>query len=747
MINKQSPTENSNVNAELSQSENKTKDLQNTLLNNAYRLEKLIGQGGMSVIYEATQLTLNRQVAVKLLLPQIQASEEFKQRFLREARIVSGLNHPNLVNIYDFGETDEGLLYLVMEKLNGLTLQEFVPKGGLNLEDICQFISGMCNGIAAAHKVPIVHRDLKPGNIFIAEVSGGSRVVKILDFGISKILDEVDQFQTRTGYMVGTPGYSAPEQMLGLEDVDTRTDIYSMGAVLYYMVSGERRNDSSVEALLGKVSATDTQSESIELNDENVRRLLPVVKKAMQAKPADRFETIELFALSVQQCSSQSGDDKTLLSPSYSLRKDVESLDDDKTRISQVVPVKKSSVSWLKIPIALLFLVGAPLAYAWFTNLSIPTLNTPGVGFSKIKIGMSAPFSGPSKELGRAMKLGMETYFSSVNSTLAGVLGRKIELVALDDRYEPDEAIKNAKRLVEQENVFALVGNVGTPTTRVILPYLTQKQTVLYGAFTGADIVRLEPPNRFVFNYRASYAQETAAIVKYLIESNQAAANKIAVFAQQDSFGDAGFRGVVHYLKSKGIHEQDILRVGYERNKMNVQHATQRILENQEKVDAVVAIATYGPSAEFTKILRDNNLNIPIANVSFVGSEALWGEFERLGPHYAEGIIVTQVVPHFNQNSSLVLEYRDALKKYYPNEKPNFVSLEGYIAAKIFTMGLQKSGWMITRDKLINTFEQFSNIDIGFGESIHYGPSNHQASNKVWATRLNQNGEYEVLDL
>ena len=166
-----------------------------------------------------------------------------------------------------------------------------------------------------------------------------------------------------------------------------------------------------------------------------------------------------------------------------------------------------------------------------------------GVTDSEIRFGISAALSGPTKELGQNMNRGIVAAFNVANAN-GGVHGRQLRLIAADDGYEPARAAETMKQLYEKDQVFGVVGNVGTPTAVVALPYALERKMLFFGAFTGAGLLRNDPPDRYVFNYRASYAEETAATVHYLVKVRRLKTNEIAVFAQQDAYGDSGFVGV-----------------------------------------------------------------------------------------------------------------------------------------------------------------------------------------------------------
>jgi ABC-type branched-subunit amino acid transport system substrate-binding protein len=385
------------------------------------------------------------------------------------------------------------------------------------------------------------------------------------------------------------------------------------------------------------------------------------------------------------------------------------------------------------------------LAATSSSNSSGAVPAVPGGVPSEIVLGMSAPFNGPSRELGRSMQIGLNAYFEDVNAR-GGIAGRKIRLVALDDGYEPDRALANMTELVDKHKVFAFVGNVGTPTAERTVPFALEKQMLFFGPFTGAKLVRKDPPDRFVFNYRASYEEETAAILKYLVEIKKIRPDQVAVFAQQDAYGDSGFGGVVKMLRKLNGDPDKLLRVGYVRNTVDVADAVKKIVAAPD-LKAVIMVPTYRPAARFIQSVKDAGKNLIFASVSFVGAAPLADELSQLGPKYGEGVIVTEVVPHPDAHASAVLKYRELLAKYYPSEKPSFSSLEGYIDAMIFVHALELAGEKLTTDSVITALESIHGLDLGIGVPISFGPSDHQASHKVWGTVLGADGQYQVLDL
>jgi ABC-type branched-subunit amino acid transport system substrate-binding protein len=378
-----------------------------------------------------------------------------------------------------------------------------------------------------------------------------------------------------------------------------------------------------------------------------------------------------------------------------------------------------------------------------------------GVTDSEIRFGISAPLTGPAKELGQNMKLGIETAFNAANAK-GGVYGRQLRLIAVDDGYEPTRTAVAMKELYERDQVFGLVGNVGTPTAAVALPYVLDRKMLFFGAFTGAGLLRNDPPDRYVFNYRASYAEETAAVVNYLVKVKGLLPEQIAVFAQQDAYGDAGFAGVEKAIRSlRGGNESPILRLNYQRNTVDVDDAVaqlqQRNAQLQQKrripIRAVIMVPTYRAAAKFIEKTRNLYPDMIYTSVSFVGSTALADELMLLGKRYATGVIVTQVVPAVDGHSSLVLDYKSALAKYFPGEASDYVSLEGYVDASVLIAALQRNGAQLDTEKLVGTLENLRDLDIGLGTPVIFSRSDHQGVHKVWGTQLDETGHYRPIDL
>jgi serine/threonine protein kinase len=234
---------------------------------------EMVGQGGMGVVYKAIQKNLGRTVALKVLSPQLSTDPEFVQRFTREAKALAQLNHPNIVAIHDSGIHD-GVPYLVMEYVEGRSLRQLLAAGELSAPQALELVPQICDALYYAHARGVVHRDIKPENILV-DTAGR---VKIADYGLAKIAS-IDQPRiTRSNLAMGTPHYMAPEQIERTSEVDHRADIYSLGVVIYEMLTGELP--------LGRFKPP---SERADID----RRLDRVVLKSLEKEPADRYQSAE----------------------------------------------------------------------------------------------------------------------------------------------------------------------------------------------------------------------------------------------------------------------------------------------------------------------------------------------------------------------------------------------------------------------------------------------------------------------
>jgi ABC-type branched-subunit amino acid transport system substrate-binding protein len=350
-----------------------------------------------------------------------------------------------------------------------------------------------------------------------------------------------------------------------------------------------------------------------------------------------------------------------------------------------------------------------------------------GVSDREIVLGQSVALTGPAQELGKDMRLGASLYFNLVNSK-GGVNGRKIVLKTLDDGYESARAAENTRRLINQDQVFALFGYVGTPTSAASMPIFTEARVPFVGPFTGAELLRT-PVNRYVFNVRASYYDETEAIVQHLTAMS---IDRIAVFYQNDAYGQAGLAGVERALKKRKL--DIVVKATVERNTVDVAKAVATI--NAAKPQAVIMISAYKSCAAYIRETKAAGATPTFWNVSFVGSKALAKELDKEG----RGVQISQVVPFPWDSSVLVVkEYQKLLAQ--ANGEPGFGSLEGFIAAKVMVEGLRRAGKNLTRDSFIRAMESLDPYDAG-GFKVSYGPDNHSGSKFVDLTIISRDQRF-----
>ena len=326
---------------------------------------------------------------------------------------------------------------------------------------------------------------------------------------------------------------------------------------------------------------------------------------------------------------------------------------------------------------------------------------------AEIRVGMTTPLSGSLQAVGKNVLAGIAAYFNKINLE-GGINGQQIHLIVEDDGYEPRLAAPNMRRLIEKHNVVAVIGNVGTPTAIVTVPIAIEKGVPFIGAITGAPLLRKTPPNRYVFNYRASYSEEVANMVNGLLKAG-IKPKEIALFTQRDGYGDAGYEGMISALKNNGYLDTHSIAHGrYTRNSLMA--------------------GGYAPSAKFIKLAKQDLPECLFLNLSFVGSIALLNELEN----ETDNVIITEVVPSFNSELQVAQEYRNDLKKFIPDAELSFISFEGYIIAKIFTEALKAIPGEISRESLVDSLHKLNDLNIGLGLNISYSKENHQAIHKIW---------------
>lgn len=344
----------------------------------------------------------------------------------------------------------------------------------------------------------------------------------------------------------------------------------------------------------------------------------------------------------------------------------------------------------------------------------------------KIILGQSAAFTGPAAQLGIQFYKGAKVYFDQVNAQ-GGVGKRLIEIRILDDGYEPDRCAENTRKLIA-DDVFALFGYIGTPTSVVALPQASKAKVPFIAPFTGAMALR-DPFNKYAFHVRASYNDETGLIVKQMTNLGL---KKIAVFYQNDAYGKAGLDGVTLALTGLGL--KPVAQATVERNSVDVANAVKTLVAAGP--DAIIQISAYKSCAAFIREAKKSGYGGTYYNVSFVGTQALADELGKEGA----GVVVSQVMPSpYNAARPIAREFVEAVKAAGKDAQANFSSMEGYVAAKLFVEGLRRAGAKANRESLITGLESIGSQSLG-GFLAAFSPSDHVASHFVELSMLTGDG-------
>lgn len=372
-------------------------------------------------------------------------------------------------------------------------------------------------------------------------------------------------------------------------------------------------------------------------------------------------------------------------------------------------------------------------AMAMAFMVAAPVAAEQGVGTDRIDFAQVAALEGPAAALGTGVAQGIVAAFEEANRA-GGIGGRTLHLSSIDDGYEPDRSINEVRNVIESDNYIALIGPVGTPTSKATQPLATDADMPFIGPFTGAGFLR-DPSLTNVVNMRASYDAETEAWIKHLVD--ELGMTDIAILYQDDGFGRVGLSGVTKALEARGMTL--VAEGNYTRNTVAVKSALLEI--RKAKPQAVVMVGAYKPLAEFIKLSRKMKMDPTFVTISFVGSKALAAELGADG----EGVIVSQVVPSpWDDTLPIVQEYQAAMKAADPAAEFGFVSLEGYITGRLAIEGLRKAGSNLTRASYMTALGNLGDIDMG-GMTMSFGAGDNQGSDAVFLTRIRSDGSFETM--
>ncbi|MFH1152438.1 MAG: ABC transporter substrate-binding protein [Pseudomonadota bacterium] len=357
-----------------------------------------------------------------------------------------------------------------------------------------------------------------------------------------------------------------------------------------------------------------------------------------------------------------------------------------------------------------------------------------GVSQQAIILGQSCALSGPAGDLGSGMKAGLETAFDEINAR-GGIQGRHILLYSMDDYYEPGQASRNTEFLILHDNVFMLVGHVGTPTSKASLPIAQARNVPFFAPFTGARFLR-EPFCRTVINIRSGYDEEMMHMISHLVKARNI--RKIACFYQDDSFGKASLDSVERALAA---HDLTLTARGsFQRNTVAVMAGLKKI--QQACPQAVVLVGPHPPCAEFIKLAVARGMDATVfCALSFAGVNAL---NQALGP-MPQDIIVSQVMPFpWDESLPIIRDFHGAVATWRPRTDIDYSSFEGYVAGRLFCHIAQGLTAPPTRESFIAALENARSFNLG-GIAMEFGPLDHQGMNQTYLILL-QNGVIKPLN-
>lgn len=412
-----------------------------------------------------------------------------------------------------------------------------------------------------------------------------------------------------------------------------------------------------------------------------------------------------------------------------------------RTRVS-VHRVRRGTVFAVALAALLLTLATAPAAARAATPADPDQFPSRGT----LVFGMSAPFTGPNRNLGLEFYRGISAFLNHLNES-GGVNGLRLEVLPLDDRYDPEPTLTNTIRLVQRDRVFALFSYVGTPTVTRMLPLLKRfedEDVYLLFPLTGAQPHRQPPYERYVYNLRASYSEETGGLVEHLVAVGR---QRIAVLYQEDAYGRSGWEGVRRALRGFGLRLA--ADASYRRGAPFAQSFAEQVrLLAASRPDAIIVIGTAASSAAFIRDARDLGLSVPIASVSFADADnivrLLDGVARDNGRDYTAGLIFSQVVPSYeNLTLPTVGLYRRLMDRYaempsglagdYTPCRYSAVSFEGFLNAMLLAEMVRRlPPGTPRRADIPAAMEGIRDLDLGIGEPLTFGPDRHQAQNRVY---------------
>ncbi|MDC0933179.1 ABC transporter substrate-binding protein [Arcobacteraceae bacterium] len=352
----------------------------------------------------------------------------------------------------------------------------------------------------------------------------------------------------------------------------------------------------------------------------------------------------------------------------------------------------------------------------------------------EIKLGMSTDLSGPIKYIGNHMNIGIQTYLKKNNTTKNSKY--TFSLITYDDNYNPIQASKNVHKLIYEDKVLALLGNMGTPASKLTIPMTNDINIAAFGYYTGGKYVRKEPADKNVFNYRISYEQEVKFIISNLLEKG-IKPKEIAFLSQNDAYGNSGYFAAIKELKNKGFkNTHKILNGRYNSHSLNVESSLSKLLDHPSEPKVILMFGITKPIIKFIQIAKQDFPNTTFISISPISQTKIIEELKSK----SDDLIITQTVPLLSSKLPIIKEFLKEFTLHFPNEKPSLASLEGYIVGKLFVTSINKSDIQVNnRESIIRILSNKEDIDIGLGFKSSFTQKYNQYSSKIW-TSIIKNG-------
>lgn len=443
-----------------------------------YEVTALLGSGGMGVVLKAYDPSIERDVAIKVLPAELSTDETTLNRFLSEAKSAGKLNHPNTVTIHEVGQ-DNNVHYLVMEVVSGGSAADYLARvGPYSVNESTRLVIEACRGLAAAHQQNLIHRDIKPANLLLTQ----DGTAKVADFGLAKRTEMRSMILTQEGHLVGTPYYMSPEQCQGLQ-VDARSDIYSLGATYYSLLTGQcpfQNIESVVQVMFAHCNAGPPDPRDVLTNVPAA--CTAVIQRAMSKKPDQRYQSMDKMRVDLEAImAAMSGSDIRL--PSASLPTLVRP--DNELSVNR----RKNLLATFVVALVLFAVIGSGIAYRFFSGISRSVDLTDPEKLSQamalaspsgepIRIGILHSLTGTMARSGTSVAEATLLAVDELNRS-GGVLGRPVEAIVADGRSDPAKFLVEARRLIEEEKVSTIFGCWTSASRKTVVPLFEELDHLL----------------------------------------------------------------------------------------------------------------------------------------------------------------------------------------------------------------------------------------------------------------------------